>query len=96
MSSKDNMDTSYEIKAGPSGSTGKRTQKPQTQRRVVWPVAAVVLVFIFVYSYSVGFLPDQNQLWGWKFQSGDAQGEQYESSQGSRYLLGVGKGDITG
>jgi neutral ceramidase len=89
------MDRLHDSKAGPSQHPPRRNQhKPRWRRqplKAIALVAALALGYLAVVRlYVLGF----ESSWLWK--SHDSNGKERVSAKGSRYLLGVGKADITG
>jgi neutral ceramidase len=94
------MDQLQDVKAGPSGGQPQWIQKSHTpnhsRRLVIVAAAATLLVYILRYTALIAILSDDFRS-VWLFYSGKhSSGADLGSSKGSRYLLGVGKADITG
>jgi len=95
------MDAFQDLKAGPSEVQSRwAPENRKWKRQVVALVKALSIVTFLVLAYaafSYLFLANGRQLWAWELlgsQNGNAG--QQENSKGNRYLLGVGKADITG
>jgi hypothetical protein len=87
-------------KAGPSQAQPQWTRKSSKWRGLVGSLIkalSIGAVLLLGYAAFTDSFLHKRQGWFWKFQgSQDDKPGQYGNSKGSRYLLGVGKADITG
>lgn len=80
-----------------SGSSGIPSR--QSSSRKVRLLKAVCCAALLVLGYIVfihHFLKDNKQLWTWRLWGDEIDSHRNASTEGSQYLLGVGKADITG
>jgi neutral ceramidase len=97
------MELDTETKAGSFEPTSNRRRTRESYSFRPWLINILRIVLVtggLVWLYSIA---THSSLWKgrkfWAFKSGNHEsygGEQFGSSKGSQYLLGVGKADITG
>ena len=95
------MDHLSKSKAGPSQVPHSWFQEGSNRRGLVWSLTrslSVLVIFLLGYAALIGLSPDKKwKVWDWNLQgSQDDKTGHYDDSDGSQYLLGVGKADITG
>lgn len=88
------MKGDQDLKAGPSVSSVQSLRRKLWQRS--FQVSCIFLVLLLGYTTLTKLVQNgEKQLWKWG-DSGSEDNGQEKSSKGSKYLLGVGKADITG
>jgi hypothetical protein len=90
------MEPSRDVKAGPS-ELPQEWASPSSRRRrqgsaLLKPVIAIVLIILGYVGFVHILSPRLPQSWGWMWRLENHD----DGDKGSKYLLGVGKADITG
>jgi neutral ceramidase len=88
------MDQILDQKAGPSQSHPSWTQESSRWRRQIVKATALITALVLGCMAFVRLSYRLESAWFWEL-AGQG-GDEYGSSKGSQYLLGVGKADITG
>jgi neutral ceramidase len=92
------MEDTQDLKAGPLEEKPRFTETQRWRGRInLRLVFALVLIFLACVTFLKAPPDNAWGSWGWDlYEDGDGGEAHHESSKGSKYLLGVGKADITG